>query len=186
MDSIEALIKELPPMFTGLLADQLSATCPLPVREGKAGQIVKPGGVWLAPGGFDMTVGRYGSSIQLMTNGDPAENSCRPSADVLFRSANSLYGGDSLALIMTGMGSDGLRGCEAIRASGGQILAQDEASSVVWGMPGAVSQAGLAEKVLPLAELALEINKRVQAIPVRTALATQPVAAFSRTLAKTS
>ena len=101
--------------------------------------------------------------VRLRTHEGPPENSCRPAVDVLFRSVAQVYGAGALAVVLTGMGQDGLRGCECIREAGGQVLAQDEATSVVWGMPGAVSQAGLAEKVLPLPELAVEINRRVQA-----------------------
>jgi two-component system chemotaxis response regulator CheB len=96
-------------------------------------------------------------------NQDPPENSCRPAVDVLFRSVARAYGPNCLAVVLTGMGQDGLRGCEAIREAGGQILAQDEATSVVWGMPGYVARAGLADRVLPLSMIAPEIVRRVQA-----------------------
>jgi two-component system chemotaxis response regulator CheB len=92
----------------------------------------------------------------------PLENACRPAVDPLLRSAASVYGAHCLAVILTGMGQDGLRGCEAVRAAGGQVLAQDEATSVVWGMPGCVARAGLADKVLPLPMLAGEILRRVR------------------------
>ena len=92
---------------------------------------------------------------------EPPENSCRPAVDVLFRSVSKVYGTGTLAVVLTGMGQDGLKGAEVIRNAGGSILAQDEASSVVWGMPGAVATAGLAEKVLPLSELASEVLSRV-------------------------
>src|SRR5439155_8974189 len=94
---------------------------------------------------------------------DPPENSCRPAVDVLFRSVANLYGTSALAVVLTGMGQDGLRGAEAIRVAGGQVLAQNEASSVVWGMPGFVARAGLADAVLPLNVLAAEIGRRVAA-----------------------
>src|SRR5262249_37478126 len=95
-------------------------------------------------------------------NQEPPVNSCRPSVDVLFRSAAEITGPGVLAIVLTGMGQDGLRGCECVRAAGGQVLAQDEATSVVWSMPGAVVQAGLADKVLPLAHLGSEIIRSVQ------------------------
>jgi two-component system chemotaxis response regulator CheB len=91
----------------------------------------------------------------------PPENSCRPAVDVLFRSARETYGGNILALVLTGMGQDGLRGCEQIAAAGGRIVIQDEATSVVWGMPGAVARAGLAQRILPADQLAAEINQAV-------------------------
>ena len=97
-----------------------------------------------------------------MLNQDPPENSCRPAADVLFRSVAQAFGPSALAVVLTGMGQDGLRGCEAIRAAGGQIVVQDEATSVVWGMPGAVARAGLADRVLPLGMVAGEIIRRVR------------------------
>ena len=109
-----------------------------------------------------MVVKRRGASIQLDINEDPPENSCRPAVDVLFRSVSQVYGAHTLGVIMTGMGYDGLRGCEELREAGAQIIAQDEASSVVWGMPGAVAQAGLADKVLPLSSMASEIASRIQ------------------------
>jgi two-component system chemotaxis response regulator CheB len=97
---------------------------------------------------------------------DPPENSCRPSVDVLLRSVARAYGRESLAVILTGMGQDGLRGCEAIREAGGQVVVQDEATSVVWGMPGYVARAGLADRVVPLSMIAREILDRVCA-PVK-------------------
>jgi two-component system chemotaxis response regulator CheB len=110
-----------------------------------------------------MIVVRDGLQYRLLIHQDPPENSCRPAVDVLLRAVAQAFGGDSLTVILTGMGQDGLRGCEAVRAAGGQVLAQDEASSVVWGMPGYVAQAGLAERVLPLPMIAGEIVKRVRA-----------------------
>jgi two-component system chemotaxis response regulator CheB len=107
-------------------------------------------------------VAREGTRVVARVQQGPPENACRPAADPLFRSVASIYGRHTLAVVLTGMGQDGLRGCEAIRAAGGQILAQDEASSVVWGMPGFVVRAGLADKVLPLSMIAAEIVRRVK------------------------
>jgi two-component system chemotaxis response regulator CheB len=112
-----------------------------------------------------MVVVRNGARSQIGLNQDPPENSCRPAVDVLFRSAAELYGPGVLAVILTGMGQDGLHGCEAIRARGGKILVQDEASSVVWGMPGFVARAGLSDAVLPLNQLGAEINTKCLAVP---------------------
>ncbi len=114
-----------------------------------------------------MTVSRNGSERRLSLNQDPHENSCRPAVDVLLRSVATTFGPSSLVVILTGMGQDGLRGCEAISEAGGQILAQDEATSVVWGMPGHVARAGLAQRVLPLSLIADEIVRRVR--PERSA-----------------
>ena len=101
-------------------------------------------------------------AVRLRLHQGPPENSCRPSVDVLFRSVAETYGAATLAVVLTGMGQDGLRGCERIREIGGQVLTQDEASSVVWGMPGLVARAGLADQVLPLDELAPEIIRRLR------------------------
>jgi two-component system chemotaxis response regulator CheB len=108
-----------------------------------------------------MIVVRNGAQVRLLVHRDPPENSCRPAVDVLLRSVAQTYGPNSLTVILTGMGQDGLRGCEAVREAGGQILAQDEGTSVVWGMPGHVARAGLADCVLPLASIADEIIRRV-------------------------
>jgi two-component system chemotaxis response regulator CheB len=109
-----------------------------------------------------LLVRREGAGVRLALNQGAPVNSCRPSVDVLFQSAAEVYGPGVLAAILTGMGQDGLRGCEAIRAAGGQVLAQDEATSVIWSMPGAVAQAGLADQVLPLQHLGPEIVRRVR------------------------
>jgi two-component system chemotaxis response regulator CheB len=109
-----------------------------------------------------MIVVRDGVQARVMLNQDPPENSCRPAADVLLRSVAKTFGPNSLTVILTGMGQDGLRGCEAVREAGGQVLAQDEATSVVWGMPGHVARAGLTDRVLPLSLIADEILRRTQ------------------------
>jgi two-component system chemotaxis response regulator CheB len=157
------IVQHMPPMFTRLLAERLSAKGALPVEEGRSGTMLKPAQAWVAPGDHHMIVIRDGLNVRLGLNQDPPENSCRPAADVLFRSVACVYGAGALAVVMTGMGQDGLRGCEAIAQAGGRVIVQDEASSVVWGMPGFVARAGLAEQVLPLSAIAPEIVCRVQA-----------------------
>lgn len=156
------IVQHMPALFTKLLAERLDSKAALKVTEANPGDILKPGQVWIAPGGFHLYVERVGQQVRLGTNQEPPENFCRPAVDVLFRSIAPVYGGHTLAVMLTGMGHDGLRGCEAIYNAGGQILAQDEATSVVWGMPGFVAQAGLADKVLPLSQLGSEIVRRVQ------------------------
>ncbi len=156
------VVQHMPPIFTNTLAQRLSALAKLPVHEGAAGDIVQRGGVWIAPGGYHMYLTRRIAAVQIQTDQSPPENSCRPSADVLFQSVSELYGPRALAVVLTGMGDDGLRGCRAIRQAGGQIIVQDQATSVVWGMPGSVAMAGLADEILPLEELAPEIVRRVQ------------------------
>ena len=155
------VVQHMPPVFTKLLADRLAEKSSVPVGEGMLYQTLAPGHVWIAPGDFHMTVERDGDEVRLVTDRSAAENSCRPSADVLFRSVARIYGPHVLGVVMTGMGQDGLRGCEQIRAAGGQVIVQDEASSVVWGMPGNVARAGLADGIVPLKELGAEIVDRV-------------------------
>lgn len=155
------IVQHMPPMFTRLLAERLAANTRIPTSEGVQGQILVPGQAIIAPGGFHLELTREGLQTKVVLHEEARENSCRPSADPLFRSAAKLYGPGVLAVVLTGMGQDGLRGCERIRDAGGTIFAQDEASSVVWGMPGAVARAGLAHKVLPLTQMAPEILRRV-------------------------
>lgn len=157
------IVQHMPPMFTRLLAERLTAQSKIRVQEGSTGVLLQPGHAWIAPGDFHMAVIRDGTHRRLVLNQEPPENSCRPAVDVLFRSVATAFGPDSLGVILTGMGSDGLRGCEAMCEAGGQILAQDEATSVVWGMPGAVARANLANRVMPLALIADEIVGRIRA-----------------------
>ncbi|HET6574178.1 MAG TPA: chemotaxis response regulator protein-glutamate methylesterase [Fimbriiglobus sp.] len=156
------VVQHMPPMFTRLLAERLSAQFPVKVDEGRSGEFLRPGHAWIAPGDHHMTVVRDGPQARILVHQDPPENSCRPAADVLFRSVARVFGSNALAVVLTGMGQDGLRGCEAIREAGGQVIAQDEATSVVWGMPGFVARAGLADRVLPLAMIAPEVVRRVR------------------------
>jgi len=156
------IVQHMPPVFTKLLADRIRAASRLNVHEGAAGGMVERGHVWIAPGGYHMVVRRERDGVRLVLNQDPPENSCRPAVDTLFRSVAEVYGARALGVILTGMGQDGLRGCWDFADQGAQILAQDEASSVVWGMPGFVAQAGLAERVLPLREIAGEITRRAR------------------------
>jgi two-component system, chemotaxis family, protein-glutamate methylesterase/glutaminase len=155
------IVQHMPPIFTRLLADRLRAHTNLSVREAQGGEVLAPGEIWIAPGDYHMMVRREGMTRRLVLTQAPHENSCRPAVDVLFRSVAECYGGHTLAVILTGMGQDGLRGCEHVREVGGQIVAQDEATSVVWGMPGYVANAGLADAVLPLGQVAAEIVRRV-------------------------
>ncbi|GGI08128.1 protein-glutamate methylesterase/protein-glutamine glutaminase [Egicoccus halophilus] len=154
------IVQHMPPMFTRLLADRLDATCALRVREAGDRQPVIPGQVLIAPGNRHLTVQRVGTEVRTALNEGPPENSCRPAVDVLFRTAAGVYGPNTLGLVLTGMGADGRNGSEHIVAAGGRVLAQDEASSVVWGMPGAVAAAGVADEILPLQELAGAIRRR--------------------------
>jgi two-component system chemotaxis response regulator CheB len=156
------IVQHMPPMFTQLLAERLDRSSPLTAREGFDGAVIQPGEVWIAPGDFHMTVARQGTNVVLKTNQNSPENSCRPAVDVLFRSVADVYGSNALAVVLTGMGRDGTVGCKVLAESGAGILAQDEASSVVWGMPRSVVEAGLADSVLGLKDIAPAITTRIK------------------------
>ncbi len=151
------LTQHMPASFTAQLAGHIQrlggATC----AEGVHGEPLRPGHVHLAPGNHHMTVVKRQEAAMVALTGEPPENFCRPSVDPMLRSASAAYPGRVLTVMLTGMGQDGLLGSERIVADGGTVMAQDEASSVVWGMPGAVARAGLCHAVLPLAELATRI-----------------------------
>jgi two-component system chemotaxis response regulator CheB len=155
------IVQHMPPLFTRLLAERLNVISPLEVREGKEGEKLRRGQVWIAPGDHHMTVARKGTDFLLALNRDPEENSCRPAVDVLFRSVAQTYGANVLAVVLTGMGSDGTQGAAAVREAGGEVIAQDEESSVVWGMPGKVVAASLADRIFPLNGIAPEVVRRV-------------------------
>lgn len=156
------IVQHMPRLFTGLLAERLNALCALRVREAAAGVTPEPGAVEMAPGDWHLELTR---DFRLHLNQNEAENYCRPSADVLFRSAASATAGRLLGVVLTGMGSDGLAGCRAIRASGGTVYVQDSATSVIWGMPGAVANAGLANRIVPIDALAQELVRAVSPVP---------------------
>ncbi|HZC22215.1 MAG TPA: chemotaxis-specific protein-glutamate methyltransferase CheB, partial [Candidatus Binatia bacterium] len=151
------IAQHMPAIFTAMLANRLASHSALPVRECSSGEALRPGCAILAPGDFHMVLQPSENGPRLVTHQGPRENFCRPSVDVLFRSIAAVYGGRTLAIILTGMGQDGLKGCEMLRMQGARIYVQDEASSVVWGMPGFVAKAGLADKILPLDRIAEEI-----------------------------
>ena len=148
------IVQHMPALFTRLFAERLDRSCPLTVLEAVDGQLVQAGQILVAPGDRHLTLRRQGNEVRVALNQDEPQNYCRPSVDVLFRSAASAYAGGVLACVMTGMGRDGTKGAELIRAAGGRIIVQDEASSVVWGMPGSIVAGGIANDVVPLAELA--------------------------------
>lgn len=156
------VVQHMPPTFTQLLAERLARNSAIPTAEAQAGLPLERGRAWVAPGDYHLSVERDGGRVRTRLSQDPPENACRPAFDPLLRSVARCYGRHCLAVVLTGMGQDGLRGCETVRAAGGQVLAQDEATSVVWGMPGAVVKAGLADAVLPLGRIAGEIVQRVR------------------------
>lgn len=151
------ITQHMPAVFTTLLAQRLERDSGRRCVEATDGQPIEAGCAYVAPGGFHLTVLTHeGHPFVRLTETEP-ENFCRPSADPMFRTAAALYGGSLLAVVLTGMGDDGMRGCREVRARGGYVIAQDEASSVVWGMPGAVVGAGLANAVVPLDHVAASI-----------------------------
>ncbi len=154
------IVQHMPAMFTRLLAERLQARCKLPVREAQENDVVAPGRILIAPGDRHLRVKSSGGKIVVVLDQGPPENSCRPAADVLFRSAAELWGGAVVAAVLTGMGRDGLKGTKMLADLGAYVVAQDEASSVVWGMPGAVVGAGLAHSVVPLGSIVAEICRQ--------------------------
>jgi two-component system, chemotaxis family, protein-glutamate methylesterase/glutaminase len=151
------IVQHMPPMFTRLLAERLQAQTKLRVMEASEGTRIEPGAVLIAPGNYHMRVQRNGRQASVVLDQQPPENSCRPAADVLFRSVAEAYGGAAIGVVLTGMGKDGFRGCEALKSQGAYIIAQDEASSVVWGMPGFVSKGGVADATVSLQAVVPEI-----------------------------
>jgi two-component system chemotaxis response regulator CheB len=156
------ITQHMPQVFTKLLADRLTAGSKVRVHEAKDGDVLVPGQAWVAPGNYHMALQRVSGQVVVRLNQDPPENSCRPAVDVMLRSVAAIYGGRVLSIILTGMGQDGLRGCQELHDLGAEILVQDEESSVVWGMPGLVAKAGIAGDILPLADMSNEIMQRVR------------------------
>lgn len=144
------VVQHMAPIFTRQLAEWLDRVCASTFLESQGGEELQPGHVYVAPGGHHLELRATARGTRTVLHEGPMVNSCRPSVDTLFRSAVSVYGGSLLAVMLTGMGSDGLGGSEAVVAAGGTVLVQDQESSLVWGMPGAVAKAGLAHQVLPL------------------------------------
>jgi two-component system chemotaxis response regulator CheB len=155
------IVQHMPPDFTKSLAESLAKRSALAVVEGQAGVEPMPGKAYVAPGGRHLVVLRRAQQYELALNEDPPVLSCRPSANLLFQSAAAAYGPAVLGVVMTGMGQDGADGAAAIRKAGGMVFVQDEASSVVWGMPGAVVKAGLHNRIIPLGSLAEVIHGAV-------------------------
>jgi two-component system chemotaxis response regulator CheB len=169
------IVQHMPKLFTGALAERLDKSCALRVKEAYENAIIRPGTIWLAPGDAHMEIGPSngltdkqdgavaGRDSRVRLHQREPLNHCRPAVDYLFFSAARMYGASAMALVMTGMGADGLDGARAVHARGGVVLAQDEASSAVWGMPGKVTEAGIASATLPLAAIAEALTKRVNA-----------------------
>ncbi|MET0423574.1 MAG: chemotaxis response regulator protein-glutamate methylesterase [Actinoplanes sp.] len=156
------ITQHMPPVFTRMFAERLDRSTPLRVVEAGDGMELTPGTAYIAPGDKHLVLHRRGTATLTQLSGAPPENSCRPAVDVMFRSVAALYGASAFAAVLTGMGHDGRGGAKVLRDAGAEILAQDEASSVVWGMPGAVVGAGLADEVLPLDRIAAALISRVK------------------------
>ena len=160
IDRFPVLITQhMPPTFTTILAEHLARSSRRPAAEAVDGEPVKPGRIYLAPGGKHMRVARSGADVVIALDDGPAVNFCKPAVDPLFTSAIDVWHGNILSVILTGMGSDGMRGGKDIVAAGGNVIAQDEASSVVWGMPGAAANAGICAAILPLNQIGAKVNR---------------------------
>ncbi|GGA58571.1 chemotaxis response regulator protein-glutamate methylesterase [Edaphobacter acidisoli] len=180
------IVQHMPKLFTGALAERLNRSCALRVQEGYEGAVVRPGVIWIAPGDAHMEI----APQKAMLSGEPVGarvrlhrqaplNHCMPAVDYLFFSAARMYGAGALALVMTGMGSDGLDGARAVYERGGTVLTQDEATSAVWGMPGRVAEAGIAAATLPVAAIADALQQRVNAGRAARPAAAQHAAAMT-------
>jgi two-component system chemotaxis response regulator CheB len=149
------IVQHMPPIFTAVFAEHLGAQTRLPAAEGKDGERLEPGRIYVAPGGKHMGLRREGAGgVFVRLDDGPPENFCKPAVDVLFRDAAAVWGASALSVVLTGMGADGTVGARALVAAGGLVLAQDEATSTVWGMPGSIARAGLAHDILPLPAIA--------------------------------
>lgn len=153
------IVQHIADGFSARLAERLDQVCRFTVVEAEHGMRPAPGQVYVSPGGRHLVVERADARPVLHLSDDPPVNSCRPSADVLFRSSAAVYGANQVAVVLTGIGQDGLDGCRELSALGVPIIVQDEASSVVWGMPGAVAEAGLADEILPLDQVAAHLDR---------------------------
>ncbi|VXC97267.1 Protein-glutamate methylesterase/protein-glutamine glutaminase [Oceanicaulis sp. 350] len=155
------ITQHMPKLFTAILAEHLSKLG-MPAAEAKEGEPLRPGRIYLAPGDFHMTLRSANGVISTHIDQSPPVNFCRPAVDPLFNSCAKVAGNGVLAVVLTGMGHDGRDGARTIREAGGQVIAQDQASSVVWGMPGAVAEAGLADQILSLKDIGPELSRRLK------------------------
>jgi two-component system chemotaxis response regulator CheB len=163
------IVLHMPIDFTSVVASQIERSTGRSTIVAANGQLPHRGNIYFAPGGIHTTLLRLGSSVIVRHMDSPPENFCKPSVDVLFRSAATVYGASALAIVLTGMGTDGLAGARELVAAGGSVIVQDEESSVVWGMPGAVAQAGLASAILPTAGIAATVSGLLQGVRPRGA-----------------
>lgn len=153
------LTQHMPPTFTAILAEHIAKAAGRPAAEGKDGEILKPGHIYVAPGGKHMILAKSGNDVAIRLTDGPPVNFCKPAVDPLFKSVVDIYGTATLAVILTGMGADGAEGVRSIGAVGGSVIAQDEETSVVWGMPGAAAHTGMCSDVLPINEIGRKVSK---------------------------
>jgi two-component system chemotaxis response regulator CheB len=151
----------MPSTFTSLLAAHIARASNVPCTEAKDGESIRPGHIYLAPGDYHLIAEKGVIGNVLRLNQNEQENYCRPAIDPMLRSLVPLYGSRLLVIILTGMGSDGCKGAQGVVAAGGSVIAQDEETSIVWGMPGAVAVAGVCSAVLPLSDIAPYVRKLV-------------------------
>lgn len=160
LDRVPVVITQhMPRTFTTILAEHLHKNLGVPAKEAEHQDILRPGSVYVAPGGVHLKLGKHNGQIVTLLEDSPPVNFCKPSVDPLFESAADVYGTACLALVLTGMGSDGARGVEAIAAKGGSVIAQDEESSVVWGMPGAAARTGCCSAVMSLDQMGAQVKR---------------------------
>ena len=153
------LTQHMPPTFTAILAEHIAKAAGRPASEGRDGEVIQPGHIYVAPGGKHMLLAKNGSEVIVKLSDAPPVNFCKPAVDPLFRSVAEIYGTATLAVVLTGMGSDGAEGVRKIGEIGGSAIAQDEETSVVWGMPGAAAHTGMCSDVLPLNEIGRKMSK---------------------------
>ena len=174
------ITQHMPPIFTQRLANRLDSQTIHSVSEAVEDELVTPGKILIAPGGFHMIVKKVGTSIRVGLNQDEPENSCRPAVDPLFRSVAKCYGPNSLGVVLTGMGMDGTCGAGVIKSVGGRVIVQDQRSSVIWGMPGRVFQAGHADATLSLENISKELSQVKQSGVRKTDSATNSFGTIAR------
>jgi two-component system chemotaxis response regulator CheB len=159
LDTIPVLITQhMPPTFTTILAEHIGRATSRPSKEGLNGDIVKPGSIYVAPGKFHMLLRQKDGDVVIHLDDGPQVNFCRPAVDPMFASISTIFGNAALAVVLTGMGHDGANGGKLIANAGGSVIAQDETTSVVWGMPGTAAAAGVCSAVLPLSDIGPKIN----------------------------
>ena len=155
------ITQHMPPTFTTILAEHIGRATGRPAHEGQNGELLAPGRLYIAPGARHMQIARDGEQARVVVNDDPPVHFCRPSVDPLFATAAAAFGSATLAVILTGMGSDGTDGASIVAEAGGSVIAQDEATSVIWGMPGSAAEAGVCAGILPLEAIASRVNELV-------------------------